>query len=253
MPAKNRKQVLEDHTRIGKRFVPPILGEFASIFHEVPWVNLVLPEVIWIAELEAKLGLKRGTELACTLSTLVSDILADEKSLFIILSDYFRLSGESKNMILSKLEEDGNLSDLKSGLIRLQALYPDSPFGFLFNESDVSGIDKKDALSDFKEGLASLFDKTTKEAIFVQGTAIYMVTKLGKLYLQEGSSLSALPSLEDYPKTERLREVAAEVRSLIPMLFVQSNEPDRSKWANYFWNRGLVLEKCMFPDSEGGG
>jgi hypothetical protein len=86
-----RTQVLADHEKRGKRLVPPLIAGVGPISY-VPWVNKIIPEVIWIALLHYSLGEIEGTSTALDLAR------AAEKSatqtplpLFVGVSDYCTL------------------------------------------------------------------------------------------------------------------------------------------------------------------
>ncbi|MEE9465160.1 MAG: hypothetical protein V3W14_06265 [Candidatus Neomarinimicrobiota bacterium] len=257
MTSKKKSGVLEGHQQIGKSFIPPMLNMMGNKLNEVPWVKLVMPELIWIAELEAIWGVQGGTELARKLCLVALESSPDETNRFVTVSDYSNLNTRAWRTILDQLRADGDLSSISTGLHRLQLLYPKAPFEVFFQDDDLDDDLESEAttetLNRFKTNLTRLFDKTTREAIFVQGTAIYLIAAAGKLFIKKGMALADLPLLEDYPNTERSRMVAAAVRASIPSLFVGTEEPERSIWANYFWNRGLVLEKCKLAERKDGG
>jgi hypothetical protein len=54
-----RKQLLADHRRVGKKFIPPMAG-----VTEIHYTERILPEIIWIGYLVKHLGLKKGVETA---------------------------------------------------------------------------------------------------------------------------------------------------------------------------------------------
>ena len=62
-----KREVLGDHKRIGKRFIPPFLYQLGSL-SEISWVNEIMPEILWIGLLIEHFGYQRGVELGLHLS-----------------------------------------------------------------------------------------------------------------------------------------------------------------------------------------
>jgi len=68
-----RRRVLADHQRRGKRFLPPfsyLLGGFP----EFAWVDRPLPELLWLGLLHKSYGFERGSELALDLAKSVTTV-----------------------------------------------------------------------------------------------------------------------------------------------------------------------------------
>ena len=60
---RSPRVLLADHKRVGKRFLPPfvhLLGKFV----ETKWVDRPLPELLWIAILIKRLGLRKANQVA---------------------------------------------------------------------------------------------------------------------------------------------------------------------------------------------
>ena len=67
-----RSQILSDHKRIKKKLVPPILQ--IGKFHEVKWVDYILPELLWLGLLNEFHGLKLGAELGLSLANAANKL-----------------------------------------------------------------------------------------------------------------------------------------------------------------------------------
>ncbi|NOY51052.1 MAG: hypothetical protein GXO88_10895, partial [Chlorobi bacterium] len=54
-------KVLDDHKRLGKRFIPPLLnyGNLA----DVSWADMMVPDLIWIALVNENYGKQKGAEI----------------------------------------------------------------------------------------------------------------------------------------------------------------------------------------------
>jgi len=68
-----RKRVLGDHKQIGRRLIPPLLqiGDFETVNWQLP----VLPELLWLALLNAEYGVRIGAELALVLASGANRII----------------------------------------------------------------------------------------------------------------------------------------------------------------------------------
>lgn len=240
---KKQPKVLSDHAKIGKRFVPPFTHMLGNL-KETPWVDVTLPELVWIACLNHEWGFAKGAALAVALSAAAREAAMESTDWFASVSSYKTLTEVQRAAVVESLEKTSHLSELRCGLLDLQVLYPEAPFRFLYGRNVPELNDQPGTLSRFKAMFAGLFDKTTRAAIFAQGNVLYLGFVAGKLRVAKGTSLAEFPALEDYPKTERSRMVAAAVRSATPMMLLDPSAPHESAWAEYFWNRGLELEQC---------
>jgi hypothetical protein len=237
------KKILNDHKRIGKRFVPPLIHKLGPL-RETPWIDVTMPELIWIACLIYSEGVFHGTDLALALSKGAHEIRSDSPRLFAGVSSFKKLSAEEKERLAKQLTTQEKLSQIQRALSEFQFLYPDSPFEFCFPDGVTPPEDVDKSLCRFKEILTSLFDKTSKEAVMVQGAAVYFGFANGKLTTSPDTSLADFPQLEYYPDTEKSRLVASAVRAALPLLLLDPEKEYQTDWAKYFWNRGLQLEKC---------
>ena len=68
---RGKKQVLSDHKRVGKRFIPPLLQ--VAPFHDLSWVDCTLPELLWLGLLNNRYGLKRGSDLGLSLAKAAAE------------------------------------------------------------------------------------------------------------------------------------------------------------------------------------
>lgn len=244
---KDEKQsgqnVLSDHKRIGKRFVPPLLqlGPFA----DVKWVDLILPELLWLGILNHAYGKARGAELSLKLAqAAVKVFVAEPIPWFGSGSAYTSLDNAQKTEILRILRETNHLEPLKKALIPFPLFYPQCPLNFLFEGSIVTPREPARLLEEFKEFISTLFDRTTEPATFMQANAVYIAFITDKLVVSREVSLANFPAIEKYPHTEESKRVASGVRGVLTMMFGTVFDEKPGSWAGYFWNRGLELEPC---------
>ncbi|KAF0208115.1 MAG: hypothetical protein FD171_1272 [Actinobacteria bacterium] len=182
--------------------------------------------------------------MAVVLARAVDEAHPEPPELFGPVSKFLSLSPEEQARILLILESNGDLDDLRKGLRSLNVLYPRSPLQFITNDWEHASDPLRHDVEDFKEVLMDLFDKTSRQAIIMQGTLIYVAFELDRLRVAPGIGLAQLPELENYPDTAESRLVAASVRSAVPLLVRPPEEAYETAWSAYFWNRGLEIEPC---------
>jgi hypothetical protein len=237
------QDVLSDHKRIGKRFIPPLLqlGPFA----DVKWSDLLLPELLWLGILNHAYGKVRGAELGLKLAQAAVKVFTTEPvPWFGSASAYTSLDDAQKTEVLKVLQQTDDLEPLKKALIPFPLFYPECPLNFLFEGSVITTREPARVLEEVKDLISTLFDRTTEPATFMQANAVYIAFVTGKLVVSREVSLANFPAIEKYPHTEESKRVASGVRGVLTMMFGTMIEQKPSSWARYFWNRGLELERC---------
>jgi hypothetical protein len=68
---KKKKTILSDHKRIGKKFIPP--AKHLIGFTELPYIERILPEIVWIGFFLKILGDGDGIKTAIQLGKFCSD------------------------------------------------------------------------------------------------------------------------------------------------------------------------------------
>ena len=74
MPMTNKGNVLSDHKKVGKKFIPPIIDKLGSTFQETSWVKFSIPELVWIALLNYRCGYKDGADLSLSLAKATKEV-----------------------------------------------------------------------------------------------------------------------------------------------------------------------------------
>ena len=230
------------YTRDGKIFIPPVLqlGEFNS----VSWIDLLIPEFIWIGELQRIYGFNKGSNLACSISKMALDVSNDKTKWFGPQSTFNDLSKAQKQKIKEKLSEIGNLNIIQKGFSILHNYYEDYPISFITD--GIVNSNSNQELEYFKEYLYKIYDRTAIEANLIQGVAMDMVFQSElKIQINPGLPLASFPKFIDYPKTELSKRVASSIRSTINLLIANDDITNLNKtWSEYFWNRGFDIENC---------
>jgi hypothetical protein len=236
-----RREVLGDHKRIGKRFVPPFLYQLGPLT-EISWVDKIMPEILWIGFLIDHFGYQRGVELGLHLSKSAVAAYASEKCEFFGWNSSFdRLSTEQKESILWNLDKLDVLADLLAGLRPLLALYPSCPLYFLAKQPILPEDSDLDLI---RSTVEKLYARRDVFATRVQSTVVYFSFIAGCLKVSSRTSLADFPEVERYPDTEKSKQIAANVRAVLNLLYGEFDDQTSPKWPLIFWNHGLALEDC---------
>jgi hypothetical protein len=237
-----RKRVLQDHLRLGKKLIPPLLAH--GKFQDVSWVDFMIPELIWIALLNKEYGKQKGAEITRLYIKSIKELFPDNKLTCYFLSSLERYNKVESVKLLNDLEKTGILSLLRSCYVNFVRIYPKSPLVILFsNQSFKDNYDKR-YFAEFKDLLKILYDKTSVESTFTIGNLIYSLMVNDMLIVTEKSSMARLPELKDYPHTDISRLIASSCRATINVLFGDQTYQRNNIWVPYFWNRGIEIENC---------
>jgi|SRR3977135_540603 len=237
------KGVLSDHTKRGKKLIPPYV-EILGRPKNVSWIDTIIPEVIWIGLLHEAYGQAEGTTLALNLARSADNAKSKKGApFFAAASDFVHLTREEKTVIIEDLGSSEQLVLLQRAFLPLVRFYPTCPFNFLSSQEDV--VESAVALDCLKRVLLDLFDKETKRTVFVQATVVYLAFVLDRLKVVEGLTLARFPEVENYPNTEISRRVARAIRPTVLSLLGPSPDSIQSTWPTEFWNRGLAIDSCV--------
>ena len=245
-----KNQVLSDHRKVGKKFVPPMLQ--ISNVESVSFASQAIPEFLWLATLNRSYGWQQGAELSLSLAFKACEstgINLEEfrkqdgespKELFATSSAYITLAQEQKLDIVKRLKASFEWELFVEALSPIVSLYPQFPLGFIFEEAVILSNEKD--VENLKSIISPLYEKNSKEAVSMYANAIYITFATNKLKAVRGTGFENFPEIQNYPDTEESKMIAASVRaSILSILGMSKTPPD---WANYFWNRGLEIETC---------
>jgi len=232
--------VLEDHKRVGKRFVPPFLQ--LGDLQEASWIDLLLPELIWIGILIERCGLGRAAALCAELAKRGQELLeaSDGRAWLCRISSYGEFTEEERAALFKGLAAGGMGDELGNALAPLCGAYPECPLSFLVQEP----ASVEEGAAYVRGVIADLFDRWGESATFVQVHAVYMAFVQGRLFVQRDTAMANFPAVEAYPHTEEARHIASLCRASVNMFFGPEGPHRESFWPRYFWNRGLELEPC---------
>lgn len=246
--APKQREVLDDHRRIGKKLVPPFLYQLGPI-SEVSWVDERIPELIWIGLLLKQCGDRRGIALATQITQAAnSQEISDKGVFFVWLSDFERLPQACWEGFRAHLSEAHALQEIRFALSPLLSSYPDCPLGCV---REPGAISSESGFASIAEVLMGLYARKSEFATKIQTTAVYLALVSGMLKLVGNEVFADFSEVEQYPRTEASRRVAASIRSTLIALHNLREEGHETSWPLRFWNRGLALEPCQGVFSSG--
>lgn len=243
-----KEPILQDHKRQGKKLLPPFNYMLTPGLTDLSWVDIIMPELIWISLLNDSYGYAEGARLVAQVGKKSSQITNDNKKNWCYsISSFLRLTPDEKAHLYDLLGgKNGDAGMIGSAIKILHERYPKSPFLFL-TEGAVFLDSPENEFSRFKDVLNSIYDKTTKEGIFTQANVVYSAFVADRLKVRKGLALAEFPEVEHYPNTEKSKIIAASIRSSVPMFFGMEDSEFKDRWwPTYFWNRGMELEPCEF-------
>ena len=216
------------------------------------WIEIILPELLWIALLNDKYGLRKGAELSLDVAQAAIEVIADvnrkKRPLYVGTSSFALLNDVEQIRMVDVLRKSSKLSSLKEALQPLAFFYPEFPLSFLFlDNGDTNHIANSD-INVIKRLLETHFNRWNKPATLVQANAVYIAFVTGKLKVVKGLALTNFPAIEKFPETEESKRVAGAVRATVSSFFCAEEANRQVSWPSYFWNRGIELEECLTND-----
>ena len=110
--------------------------------------------------------------------------------------------------------------ELWAALMPLASWYPAHPLNALFPNNVPSAC--PEGLAHLKTIVAGLFD-CSRDSTLVQATAIWIAFDAGKLKVAPHLALAEFPKIEEYPNTERSKQVAGSIRATLNQMFGEIN------------------------------
>jgi hypothetical protein len=239
MSAGKRTPVLGDHKRVKSKLVTPFNDMFGPM-HEVSWINMMIPELLWVALVQDAWGPRRGVEI---ITAFTRDVRASEatrdRTIWAAAGKFGALpTGALANIVKDRPYRN----DLCAPLEPLHMHYPDHPMRELVA---ADGTPTSRDLEGLKVMVSDLFDRASTSATLTQATATWLAFDAGRLKVSTGLALADFPRIEDYPATEQSQRIAASIRATLNKMFGDVDlMASGTDWPVAFWNRGLQLEPC---------
>ncbi len=237
MKKKNEKKpILEGHKKIGKKFIPPMMQY--SGFREINWVNDIVPELIWIAVLQKKLGHRTANEAMAELHMKFIDV-CDTNYFHSFFSSYDALSLEAKYLLKTSFHNNVYFEQIFEGLKDLQFYYPNHPLQFLYNGRTIkeSEVD----LQIIRDSLSGILERRTEGGTMAQAAILFNSLVTGKFHVPTGSIFWEFGEIDNYPKTNKSRQLASSIRAMINAFMNTENRNINCEWTNSFWQVSFTL------------
>jgi hypothetical protein len=214
---------------------------------DVSWINMMLPELLWIALLHDSLGDRRAVEIVTAFSRDLRAVSPDHnRTIWAAAGKFSELPSTLLPVLLSE-KGTSYANDLRAALASLAAWYPAHPLNVLFDGNPPQA--ERILLARLKAIVSDLFNRSSRAATMVQATALWLVFDAGRLKVNADLALAQFPRIEDYPKTELSQRIAGSVRATLNSMFGDTDLlASGSDWPVAFWNRGLELEPCETND-----
>lgn len=263
MANSKKSTILGDHQRVGKRLIPPYVYLIGA-GKDMEWRQRIIPEYLWLGLLNFTLGWAQGAELCLSLAQAAAESVGVEpaefekkfgkapKLNFALTSSYASLKPKQRIAVLSRLEKRRQLRKLQNALRPLLALYPECPLRFLNKSAPQPG---EDDVTTIRELIGVLFDEEVTLTVSMVTNAVYIAFCTNKLRVIVSDKrdspydpeLANFREIEKYPTTEESRKVARSVRLAASMLAQPEEGLAADRWPEYFWNRGLAIQRCSSP------
>lgn len=242
-----KRAVLSDHKKVGQRLVAPF-NQMLGPMKEISWVRLIIPELLWIGLIQYEHGHRRGIELVTSFARLAREICPEAPSkIFAAVSSFLQLSTAEREQLRNALAKQGELLVIQRSLFPLISWYPDCPLRFVFTETPPAP--SVEALKQVKKLVFSLCQRSERDPMMIQATAVWLALDANVLKVFRGLALAQFPKIEDYPETELSRKIGGSIRSTLNLFFgSDSVHSVDTAWSTYFWNRGLEIDPCEFTN-----
>ena len=244
MAKKRKKEVLQDHKRIGKRFVPPLL-QLQNV-KDVSFIKQLFPHLVWMGMINHRLEYAKGVRLAIDLAKISHSVLKDEKHKnFALCGNYSLLSPEAKSEIVTICQKKGWLNDIQRSLAPLTLQYDDFPMAF-FGIGDLD-VKPEVLLQELRRVVAKCINKYETSGLVLQTNLIMVQAATGGLRISQHIQLPDFDSIINSPDSEAAKRAAAFVRAGAFAMCL----PDDcmlEKWSKSFWNQGLKVDSCSFSE-----
>lgn len=241
MSKKRKKQLLDGHKKIGKRFIPPM--KQIPIMNEVSYIDNILPELIWIGLINEKVGYVRGARiLELIFSTIDKFEEPTQHNSFALISSFNLLSEDQKECLVKTLDQADFLEIVKNSLAPLNLLYENCPL--LFIGPPTNHYSSEELVATMKKCVADVIDKYETPGIVLNGSILLSRLVTRKIKFPADMDLPDFNAVIDSPDSDEAKRAAAFMRSNALMEFGMHEVS--AVWAQYFWNRGYELSPCEF-------
>ncbi|MBP6754923.1 MAG: hypothetical protein KA210_02150 [Bacteroidia bacterium] len=234
---ENKKSILEGHKKVGKKFIPPIV-QYEG-FREINWGNDIIPELIWIAVIQKKLGYKMANEAISELHKHYLEI-CDTKYINSLFSSYDSISKEAKAKLKDQFSLNQYFDQIFEGLKDLQYYFPNHPLQFLYDDRIIQKSEVNIQL--IKDSIKGILERRSEAGTIAQAAVLFNSMVSGKFNAPYGSIFWEFEEIDNYPKTEKSLQLASSIRAMINAFMDKETRNVECEWVNSFWQRSFQLE-----------
>jgi hypothetical protein len=248
MAKQKKKEVLQDHKRIGKRFVPPLL-QLRNV-KDVSFIKQLFPHLVWMGLINQRLEYEKGVRLTIDLAKISHSVFKDEKHVnFALCGNYSLLSSEAKSEIITICQEKRWLNDIRRSLAPLILQYDDFPMAF-FGIGDLD-VKREVLLQELKRVVGKCINKYETPGLVLQTNLIMVQAATGGLRISPHIQFPDFDSIVNDPDSEAAKRAAVFVRAG-SFAMCMPDEYVLEKWARSFWNQGSKVDSCSFSEDGDG-
>lgn len=239
----DKKKVLEGHKKVGSKFIPPMMQ--IPNWSEISYINLILPEIIWMGLLNDEFGYREGINLSTNLAKQAFDLKETDKHInFTLVSNFNLISSDSKSELVHRLKKNAELDKYRESLLPLIALYKEFPLSFIGMSE--KGIDKTTLIEKIKSCIENHIDKYERPALIIQANVLYVRGATSGLHVASHIEVPDLNALIEDPESEQSKRAGGFVRISTMQEFMAMGEERYGDWSKSFWNQGYKVDKCDF-------
>jgi hypothetical protein len=237
--------ILSNHKKVRKTLVPP-MRQYLGDQGMVSWNDRILPELIWLAMLIEKSGVKRGVELGSTIAKSANTILSQEY--FAFVSSFSLLDTVGKQKLLHLLEGQKCLDEIRQSLKPLLQLYLECPLKFIDDNTEQS-IATANVIA-LKETIAKYYNRRAQPAMIIQASVLYFAGICGKLHYSSDVKVPNLQAIIADFDSDVSKHACASVRASVNAFIGQLREKTSEDWPCYFWARGIEIDPVALVAQE---
>ena len=240
--------VLTDHHLQGQTLVTPF-NQLNPVLQEVLWTDDIIPQILWIALLHEYNGYPKGQELAMFLSRAARLLTnTNSRKAYYAASEYESISTDDWASIHKTIRANGCLQRVVNALTPLESFCRETPFSeLLADEPAMPRVDAEKIVKSVVRRL--LLRRDSWESTMVQYTVGRIAFESNKVKVFAHLSLANPEAVNEYPRTEKSRQIASNLRTLASMLFGVSEvnlHVSSETWVRQFWEHCLLSTQCEY-------
>jgi hypothetical protein len=214
-----------------------------TIPYSASYVNDLLPHVLWMSLLIARLGKREGIRHSFDLAKLAHNLHVSDKHVnFAICGNYAKLTQAEATAFLEKLDAQGTLSLYREALSPLLHLHPNCPMRALDLPAK---LDSRESLIErLRNAVDAILDRYGNPAAIMQANVLVIRASTGGLFFNKGIEIPDFDSLVHSPDSEAAQRAASFARSGAMQEFMPDETQEYMDWPKVFWNANYKLDRC---------